>query len=260
MLALHGWLDNAASFLPLFEHLREPLRIVALDLVGHGLSDHRSPDATYPFMEFVPDVFRAADALGWDRFGLLGHSLGAAVASMAAGTFPQRIDGLFLIEGLGPLTAAPEEAPDRMATHLAARSRLKSKSPPVYKTEAEALAARAEAGDFTRPDSILPVVRRGLKPAAGGLTWASDPRLKLPTAIRLTPEQAMAFLGRIACKTAVIKAENGLATAHGAHFEAFAAQVKGLRVHPMPGGHHLHMDTPEPVARAIDEFFSAPLL
>lgn len=257
MLALHGWLDNAASFVPLAQHLSASLRIVALDLVGHGHSEHRSPDATYPFMEFVPDVFRAADELGWDKFHLLGHSLGAAVASMAAGTFPQRIESLFLIEGLGPLTAAPEEAPDRMATHLAARERLKGKTPPVYRTEHEALMARAEAGDFLRPESILPVVKRGLKTVPGGLTWASDPRLKLPTALRLTPEQALAFLGRISCPATVIKAEAGLAAAHGAHFEEFAKRVKRLTVKPLPGGHHLHMDDPEPVARLLEDFYAS---
>ena len=234
-----------------------PLRIVALDLVGHGLSDHRSADATYPFLEFIPDVFRAADELGWSKFSLLGHSLGAAVASTAAGTFPQRIDALFLIEGLGPLTAAPDEAPDRLATHLAARERLKGKNPPLYKSEQEALAARAEAGDFVRPESILPVVRRGLKAVAEGLTWATDPRLKLPTALRMTHEQALAFLGRISCPTHVIKAEAGLAQANGAHFAEFAKRVKRLTVKSLPGGHHLHMDDPAPVARLIEDFFAS---
>lgn len=257
MLALHGWLDNAASFLPLAEHLDANLRIVALDLVGHGQSDHRSPDASYPFTEWVPDVFRAADELGWQRFSLLGHSLGAAVASMATGTFPQRIEALCLIEGLGPLTAPAEEAPDRLATHLAARERLKAKTPPVYKTEAEALQARAEAGDFKDPESILPVVRRGLKAVPGGYTWASDPRLKLPTALRLTHEQALAFLGRIACPAFLIKAEAGLAAAHGAHFVELSQRVKGLRIETLAGGHHLHMDDPEPVARLIEAFFGA---
>ncbi len=46
ILALHGWLDNALSFSVLAPFLSE-YRLIALDLSGQGLSDHRSLDATY---------------------------------------------------------------------------------------------------------------------------------------------------------------------------------------------------------------------
>ena len=54
-LCLHGWLDNANSFLPLAEKLPQ-LQLVAIDLPGHGQSDHRSPDAHYHFLDWVDDV------------------------------------------------------------------------------------------------------------------------------------------------------------------------------------------------------------
>ncbi|RZA29030.1 MAG: alpha/beta hydrolase, partial [Lysobacteraceae bacterium] len=46
VLALHGWLDNAASFLPLATQLPE-LDLVMLDLPGHGRSAHLGPGADY---------------------------------------------------------------------------------------------------------------------------------------------------------------------------------------------------------------------
>ncbi|MEZ5484862.1 MAG: hypothetical protein R3F01_06865, partial [Lysobacteraceae bacterium] len=50
LLALHGWLDNAASFVPMVEAMQasgrlEDLDVVALDLAGHGYSAHRSDGA-----------------------------------------------------------------------------------------------------------------------------------------------------------------------------------------------------------------------
>ncbi|MEZ5601350.1 MAG: alpha/beta fold hydrolase [Candidatus Competibacteraceae bacterium] len=73
VLALHGWLDNAASFDALAPLLPNT-RLVALDLTGHGRSEHRPAGVHYHFVDFIPDVVAAADALGWNRFALLGHS------------------------------------------------------------------------------------------------------------------------------------------------------------------------------------------
>ncbi|MGD8323921.1 MAG: alpha/beta fold hydrolase, partial [Gammaproteobacteria bacterium] len=80
VIALHGWLDNAGSFDLLAPQL-SGVHLIALDCAGHGLSGHRSPDATYNVWQDVPDVFAVASRLGWDRFTLLGHSRGAAIAS-----------------------------------------------------------------------------------------------------------------------------------------------------------------------------------
>src|SRR5690625_5810116 len=66
-LALHGWLDNAASFSRLAPVLVERLgiRIVALDFSGHGHSAHREGD--YALWDYCHDLLDAADALGLER-------------------------------------------------------------------------------------------------------------------------------------------------------------------------------------------------
>ena len=52
VLALHGWLDNAASFARLAPKL-QGLRIVALDFAGHGHSDHRAAGAGYASVSYT---------------------------------------------------------------------------------------------------------------------------------------------------------------------------------------------------------------
>lgn len=83
VLALHGWLDNAASFVPLAPHL-SALQLVAIDLPGHGHSAHLPAGASYTTAAAICHVLDVADALGWDRFSLLGHSMGAGIASLTA--------------------------------------------------------------------------------------------------------------------------------------------------------------------------------
>ncbi|MEO8000969.1 MAG: alpha/beta fold hydrolase, partial [Arenimonas sp.] len=48
ILCLHGWLDNAASFVPMMPML-EKYNVVALDMAGHGGSQHRMPGYDYVF-------------------------------------------------------------------------------------------------------------------------------------------------------------------------------------------------------------------
>ncbi|MBW8822952.1 MAG: alpha/beta fold hydrolase [Xanthomonadales bacterium] len=113
VLALHGWLDNAASFIPLAAHLAG-IELVAVDLPGHGRSVHLPPGAIYTFEMAVHHVLDIADALGWERFTLLGHSMGAGIASLVAAACPQRVERLVCIEALGGLADAAENTALRM--------------------------------------------------------------------------------------------------------------------------------------------------
>ena len=130
VLALHGWLDNAASFQPLAEPLGHPL--VALDFAGHGHSEHRPRHQATHYVDHVRDVLAVADQLGWDRFVLVGHSMGAGVACLFAATFPERVSRLVLIEGLGPPATAADEVAPNLRKAIDQMQALPDKRKPVY--------------------------------------------------------------------------------------------------------------------------------
>jgi len=104
VLALHGWLDNAGSFETLAP-LISNANIVAIDLPGHGLSDHRSPDSSYQVWDDLPQLFGLLDQLGWDKCILLGHSRGAMIATLMAAAMPERFTALITLDGMLPYPA-----------------------------------------------------------------------------------------------------------------------------------------------------------
>lgn len=267
VLALHGWLDNAASFVPLQRHLGG-LELAAIDLPGHGASAHLPPAADYTMVTFARACVAVADALGWDRFSLLAHSLGGAVASVIAAACPQRIERLLLIESLGALVQPENSTASRLREAFAARV-VPNRPLRVFPDIATPVQLRMQVNGLSEPVARL-LVERGIAPmpafcdeygsdnAAGGFVWRSDPRLTQPTAVRMSEAQVRDLVAHIECPTRVIYAEPAQAYFKDAlRRERFACLPDGELV-VMPGSHHLHMEAPAEVADAIGDFLVRP--
>ncbi|MBU6199427.1 MAG: alpha/beta hydrolase [Xanthomonadaceae bacterium] len=256
LLALHGWLDNAASFDALAPLLCRHFHIVAIDFPGHGRSDWRPPGTWYHYVDYLSDALAAADALGWQRFGLLGHSLGAASASMLAGACPARVERLLLIEGLGPLTQAPEQTLGLLQRAFAERGAAADKSPRVFADLDDAVTARMRANELSRAAARM-LVERGVRLIDGGLTWSTDPRLLLASPVRNTEEQVLSVLRGIRAPTGLILAEPEQPYMPRAVMDRRIAQVADIEVVRLVGTHHLHMENAAPVAAELLRFRAA---
>lgn len=253
VIALHGWLDNAATFSRLAPRL-QGLRIVALDLPGHGHSDHRPIGAGYNIWDYAHDVLQVAEQLGWQRFSLLGHSMGAIVSVLLAGALPERVERLALIDGVIPYTGEADSAPQKLGSALEALLAVNDKRKPVYASFDQAVEARMKGVGAVSREAAELLAQRGLMPVPGGYTWRTDPRLMLPSAMRLTRAHALAFVSRVACPTSLVLAEQGLMMQPELLelVESFPFDIRRL-----VGGHHLHLDDDigaEAVARVFNSF------
>ncbi|MBT8765254.1 alpha/beta fold hydrolase [Metapseudomonas boanensis] len=258
VIALHGWLDNAASFARLAPRL-PGLRIVALDFAGHGHSAHRAPGAGYLLWDYALDVLLVAEQLGWDRFALLGHSMGAIVSVMLAGAMPDRVSRLALIDGLMPYTGEADQAPTKLGEALLAQLALAAKRKPVYAAIDRAVEARMKGVGAVSREAAELLAQRGLMPVAGGYTWRTDSRLTLPSPLRLTRAHALAFARSLKCPALLVLAEHGLLQTE----PKFVELLDGLPldVRRLPGKHHLHLDDEagaQAVADCFNPFFAAP--
>ena len=254
VLALHGWLDNAASFDALAPRLPET-RLVALDLPGHGGSEPRPPGVHYHFVDFIPDVVAAADALGWTRFALLGHSLGGGIASFTAAILPERVTRLAMIEGLGPPTSNPDESPSHLRKALVQMDALPRKQAPVYPSEEAAIQARCEASGLSWQAAAI-LVGRGLQPVGAGCGWRTDPRLRFVSPLYLSEPQILAYMTQITVPALLICGTDGYLLKRTYMRERYA-RIADLMVKILPGGHHPHLEDPEPCARLLAPFFAA---
>lgn len=251
VLALHGWLDNAASFARLAPRL-DGLRIVALDFAGHGHSEHRPAGAGYALWEFAYDVLQVAEQFGWQRFAILGHSMGAITAVLLAGAMPERIARLALIDGLVPYTGEAEQAPEKLGEALRAKLALDGKRKPVYAEVDRAVEARMKGVGAVSREAAELLAQRGLMPVPGGYTWRTDSRLTLPSPLRLSWAHAQAFVRALQCPVSLVLAEQGMMQAQ----PAVEPLLQGLpfAIHRLPGGHHLHLDDEAGAQRVADCF------
>ena len=255
VLALHGWLDNANSFARLAPQL-PGLRIVALDLAGHGRSEHRPAGSGYPLWDYVYDVLLAAEQLGWQRFSLIGHSLGGIVATLLASAMPECVERLALIDGVVPLAGAAEEGPQRLGQALRAQMALLHKRKSVYPDMDRAVLARMQGRVAVSHEAAQLLAARGLAAVPGGFSWRSDSRLTLPSPSRLGEDQALAYAQAVECPSLLIVAAQGMLAAN-------TALLSRLPMHKqcLPGGHHLHLNDEtgaKLVADCFNRFFAIP--
>ncbi|RZP57919.1 alpha/beta hydrolase [Vibrio vulnificus] len=247
---LHGWLDNAASFQSVIEHLHQrapELHLCAFDLPGHGYSSHKSVDNFYPFHDYIDDVYQFLRVLSPNKLLLVGHSLGALIASCYSAAFPEQVTALVQIEGYGPLAEAPQKAVERLRQGVLSRNRLRAKPSRNLSSLEEALTLRSTANQLSA-DLLRPIVERGVVQQHGVWQWRHDAKLKCDSLYRLSQKHAETILDQISCFHLIILGENGFRELKDiSHLNAKnPAQIKTVQ-----GGHHCHLEQSLEVAMRI---------
>ena len=252
IVALHGWLDNALSFSVMATFLNK-YRFIALDLSGQGLSDHRSPDATYHIWDDVPQLLSVISTLGLNELAVLGHSRGAAIAVLLATALEDRCSRLVLLDGMLPRPTQDELAAEQFLRSQRDHIALSNHQPRTFEDIEGFVSARVGLG-FSESSARL-LAPRALRETAEGWSLVHDPRLNHASAVKLSPGMCAAFYAAMTTPTLALVAQRGLGERGG--FEASLAAVSEMtnwRVETVPGSHHTHM---EEGARHIAEHVTA---
>ncbi len=271
VLCLHGYLDNAASFVPLMQQIEKEnqslsnRRIIALDWPGHGHSDHRSVGSHYHFFDYVSDLFDLFSHNNWQSIDIVAHSMGAMIASAFAAAFPEKVKSLTLIDSFGFICAPAEQATNQLRKGIL--SRVKTVKSSRTFTEEMAVKARLHVSDLTEEHAQL-IVKRSLIEVTTKLNsaeaenndsasyrWRSDPSLRTLSLYRLTLVQAQQLFSDIKCPLQLIYGDKGMEMVTTG-LEDFSATVDNLTMTKLAGGHHVHMEQTEECSSLLRHFFS----
>jgi len=179
--------------------------------------------------------------------------MGAGVATIVGGTIPDRVTHLLLIDGLGPLSRPPATAPALLLKSSQEMKALSHKKTSVYQNFEQAVAVRMKVNQMEE-SSMRTLLQRGVIEVEEGITWRSDPRLTVTSRLYMMEDQILAFIDAITAPVLLIKAEKTVIPFKEL-LEVRFNHVKHLDYQELPGHHHLHLDSPQPVADAINAFF-----
>jgi pimeloyl-ACP methyl ester carboxylesterase len=253
LLALHGWMDNAASF-SVLAPLLTGCHVVALDLTGHGQSAHRSADASYQIWDDLPEILGVLDALGWETFDLVGHSRGAIIATLLASAFPERVRHLVLLDAVSPHAIVQEQFPQQLRTALQDKQTLLDKPQRIFPSIENAVASRSNGSLSAASARVL--VERNLRPCDQGVTLTTDPRLRGASAVKLTQVQTQAVLQALSMPTMLLLARDS-ATQAPQMLEHAQRFLDPALIHTIEGGHHFHMESGvDEVAQQMHRFLA----
>ena len=180
LLLVHGGRDQKRSWDRVAGRLAQHYRVIAHDLRGHGQSDWVS-DGDYGGMDFVYDLASLVEHLELQTFTLLGHSLGGNITLRYSGLFPDKIEKLVAIEGLGPSPRMLAErkamsATERLSYWMEQRRSISDRAPRVMKDLEEAKGRMQAAFTHLPDDLIHHLTATGIKTNPDGtVSWAYDP-------------------------------------------------------------------------------------
>jgi acyl transferase domain-containing protein/acyl carrier protein len=254
IFCIHGIMEHGPAFGLVAHRLVESgHRVVAPDLRGHGRSQHVPRGASYYALDFVADLDAMLRHLALGPFALVGHSLGAAIAVALAATRPTQVKALVLVE---PLVASDDSDADpagQIATHLDyLEVEQKHDVLPTLDVAAHRLRKMTPSMD---PQLAIEMATRLTEPYGGGVRWRWDPLLRTRTGIALdgtfSRKRYLDLLRKIRAPiTAVFGRSSTFARPEDQ--SALMESARNVERFDLDGGHNLHIDAAEPLARLID--------
>jgi len=243
LVLVHGGRDHARNWDFVAERLVGKYHVIAPDLRGHGDSSW-AIGSTYAMPEYELDLAQLLRHLDSAKVTLVGHSLGGAIVLHYAGMYPESVERVVAIEGLGPPPEMIVDRPveERMHEWIATMQELATRQPRRYRTLAEAEARMREANPHLSPAMAKHLTVHGtMRMEDGSYVWKFDNYVRAWPPYRYDVESVQRLWSRITCPVLLVRgseswASNPVIDGRAAHFKNYRyVEVAGA-------GHWVHHD------------------
>jgi pimeloyl-ACP methyl ester carboxylesterase len=269
MVVLHGMRDHALSMQSIALAFTD-YHVISIDLRGHGDSDN---PGSYTMTQMVADLRAFFDKTELKNSVLIGHSLGGHIVSKFAALYPDEVESLILIDGMGPPRQVSESSSDhlvRWRDHVASaiHMRLERKSMP---DKHEAFNRLCGNNPKLSADTAKFIVEHGVETHPdGGICWKWDPRVNMIWST-FSHDESEELYAEITCPVQIITGEHSLdywiqnreelsgqEELHSSELERRLNLFQRAAHHTISGaGHMIHYDQPEDLNGVIRDFLTS---
>lgn len=263
VVLVHGGKDHARNWDHVAKSLRDRFHVVAPDLRGHGDSAW-AIGGTYAIWDFVLDLAQLIEALGPRPVTLVGHSLGGAVTLHYSGTFPERVERLVAIEGMGPPPKMQKEmaatpAHERIQRWVGSMRGFAARTPRRYGSIDEAASRMQEANPHLTTELARHLTVHGVaRNEDGTFSWKFDNYVRAFAPARFHPEDTQSLWARIECPVLLMRGTESWARDPEKDGRMSAFQDARL-VNIEKAGHWVHHDQLADFMTAVEGFLDATL-
>jgi len=245
---LHGWADTGATFQFVVDALASRWHVVAPDWRGFGRTAHAA--GPYWFPDYLADLHDILKHYSPEsQVCLVGHSMGGNIASLYAGSMPERVKAIVNVEGFGLPDSDPNDAPQRYRDWLEAQEAdTKFSLYPDFTGLVRRIRIRNPGLSEDRAEFVA---RQWAQEDNGAVHLRADPKHKLPNPILYRRAEAAACWRNISAPVLLVSGEKS----------AFKSQLTDLTSGPdtlsceIEGvGHMIHFEAPQVLAQQVEQF------
>lgn len=248
VLLAHGFLDLAWSYRWLAEELvQHGYRVLAWDWRGHGETERVGRGGYYHFYDYSLDLEELlAELVPVDeKAHLIAHSMGGSVAVIYAGTRPERIQSVCLIEGIGPGEWNQGHVA-KMKIWLDSVARIRSRELKPMSVEDASQRLRRTNPDLPKEKADF-LAEKGTLPIEGGVAWRFDPLHRSTSPAPFSMAGFGEFMNAIAAPVLLVQGARGFRLPEEAERRALLGDHEFVELSDV--GHMIHQLRPKELAR-----------
>lgn len=257
LLLIHGVQDHCHSWDWVSQDLSANYHVVVPDLRGHGDSDW-AMGGSYGYLDFVMDLAQLVEQENLAPLNIIGHSFGGSLACLFAGLFPEKVNSLISVEGIGihPMFQPGGQPRGRILDWITQTRSLAGRRPHRYASLEEACERMQKMNaHLTVAQARHLTIHGSNRNEDGTFTWKFDNYTHSRPPYHIPADDTTKLWENILCPTLILNSDNGFGHRTGQNdtLKHFAR----AELHTVSdAGHWLHHDQLDEFMRHASAFLA----